>query len=47
MEPLYIKSGDNELKSKIMAEQLENSPEDKYKAFYGEHHQATYLINAK
>jgi hypothetical protein len=36
MEPLYIKSGQNEQKSKMMADRLENSPEDKYKALYGD-----------
>ena len=32
MEPIYIKTDQSQLKSKLMAEKLEASPEDKYKA---------------
>jgi hypothetical protein len=30
-----------------MTQQLNESPQDKHKAIYGESHQACYLINAK
>jgi hypothetical protein len=31
----------------MMAQKLNESPQDKHKAMYGETHQANYLINAK
>jgi len=34
-------------KSRMMTQQLNESPQDKHKAKYGETHQANYLINAK
>jgi hypothetical protein len=36
MEKNYIKTNASEMKSKIMAEQLEMSPVDKHKAIHGE-----------
>lgn len=47
MEKNYIRSEQSEMKSKIMSEQLENSPLDKHKAKHGELNQANYLILAK
>lgn len=47
MESKYINSSQTELKSKQNAYQLENSPQDKRKAKYGEAGQADYLVLAK
>ena len=47
MEPNYINSAQSAIKSKIMAQKLEDSPIDKHKAIHGEENQASYLIKAK
>jgi hypothetical protein len=47
MEKHYIKTEVSEIKSKMMAEQLDASPMDKRKAQFGETNQADYLIMAK
>jgi len=47
MEKFYIKTAASEIKSKLMADKLEMSPNDKYKAKYGELNQANYLVMAK
>ena len=47
MEPNYIHSLHSENKSKLMTQKLNESPQDKHKAMYGETNQANYLINAK
>jgi hypothetical protein len=47
MEPNYIHSHFSAAKSKLMTQKLNESPQDKHKAKYGETHQANYLIGAK
>lgn len=47
MEPNYIHTHHSAQKSKIMAQKLNESPQDKHKAMYGETNQANYLNNAK
>lgn len=47
MESNYIHTHHSAQKSKLMAQKLNESPQDKHKAMYGETNQANYLINAK
>ena len=47
MEPNYIRTQQSAQKSKLMTKALNESPQDKHKAMYGETHQANYLIGAK
>jgi len=47
MEPNYIHSHQSAQKSKLMTKALNESPQDKHKAMYGETNQANYLINGK
>ena len=47
MEPNYIRTHQSAQKSKMMTQKLNESPQDKHKAIYGETHQANYLNEAK
>ena len=47
MEPNYIHTHQSAHKARLMTNKLNESPQDKHKAKYGETHQANYLINAK
>lgn len=47
METNYILTHQSAKKSVLMTQKLNESPQDKHKALYGETHQANYLINAK
>lgn len=47
VEPKYIHSHLSAQKSRHFTQQLNESPQDKHKAIYGETHQANYLIDAK
>ena len=47
MEPNYILTHQSAHKGRLMTQKLNESPQDKHKAKYGETHQANYLINAK
>lgn len=47
MEPNYIMTHQSAQKSRMMTQKLNESPQDKHKAMYGETHQANYLIGAK
>lgn len=47
MQKNYIHTAASEMRSKHMADQLEMSPQDKYKAKFGDANQAQYLIMAK
>ena len=47
MEPNYIHTHHSAQKSRLMTQKLNESPQDKHKAMYGETNQANYLNNAK
>lgn len=47
MEPNYIHTHLSAQKSKLATLKLNESPQDKHKAMYGETNQANYLNNAK
>lgn len=47
MEPNYIHTHHSAQKSRLMTQKLNESPQDKHKAIYGETNQANYLNNAK
>lgn len=47
MEPNYILSHMSAQKSRLATQKLNESPQDKHKAKYGESQQASYLIGAK
>ena len=47
MEPNYIFTHHSAQKSRLMTQKLNESPQDKHKAMYGESQQANYLIGAK
>mmetsp|Transcript_13613 Transcript_13613/g.23173 ORF Transcript_13613/g.23173 Transcript_13613/m.23173 type:complete len:117 (+) Transcript_13613:527-877(+) len=47
MEPNYIFTHHSAQKGRMMEQKLNDSPQDKHKAMYGETNQANYLISAK